>query len=199
MAQEGNKNPNNAVRGQVNTKREGPTPICEIDPKAVNQKRRKAGKVTSHKQDEEAQIRNKLEYMQGITVPGDGKSGGLAMMWKEGVDIRFRSCSNSHIDVEIHESSVTTPWRATGFYGHPDVGKRFISWQLLDFLKNQYSMPWVVFGDFNEITHSNEKMRWLDRDLKQMEDFRGCLTRCKLYDLGFIGQKFTWCNGRGGE
>lgn len=121
------------------------------------------------------------------------------MMWKEGVDIRFMSCSNSHIDVEIHESLVTTPWRATGFYGHPDVGKRFISWQLLDFLKNQYSMPWVMFGDFNEITHSNEKMRWLDRDLKQMEDFRGCLTRCKLYDLGFIGQKFTWCNGREGE
>lgn len=56
MAQEGNKNPNNAVRGQVNTKREGPTPICEIDPKAVNQKRRKAGEVTSHKQDEEAQM-----------------------------------------------------------------------------------------------------------------------------------------------
>ena len=111
-------------------------------------------------------IRNKLEYTQGITVPSDGRSGGLAMMWKEGSDIRLRSYSNSHIDVEVHESSTPIPWSATGFYGHLDVGKRFISWQLLEFLKNQYTMPWIVFGDFNEITQSDEKIGWLDRDVK---------------------------------
>ena len=144
-------------------------------------------------------IRNKVKYTQGITVPSDGRSGGLAMMWKEGSDIRLRSCSNSHIDVEIHEGSAATPWRATGFYGHPDAGKRFISWQLLDFLKNQNTMPWIVFGDFNEIMWSNEKSGWLDRNANQMADFRDCLNRCELVDLGFIGQKFTWCNGRGGE
>ena len=37
-------------------------------------------------------IRNKMKYTQGITVPSDGRSGGLAMMWKEGSDIRLRSC-----------------------------------------------------------------------------------------------------------
>lgn len=65
-------------------------------------------------------IINKLEYTQGITVPSDGKSGGLVMMWKEGSDIRLRSCSNSYIDVEVHSSSTPIPWRATDFYGHPD-------------------------------------------------------------------------------
>ena len=143
-------------------------------------------------------IRNKVDYMQGITVPSDGKSGGLAMMWKEGSDIRLRSCSNSHIDVEVHSSAAPTPWRATSFYGHPDTGKRFISWQLLEFLKNQYNIPWIVFGDFNEITQSNEKTEGVDRDAKQMAEFRDCLNRCELVDLGFFRQKFTWCNGRGG-
>ena len=126
-----------------------------------------------------------------MTVLSDGRSGGLAMMWKEGSDIRFRSCSNSHIDVVVHGSSASTPWRATGFYEHPDVGKRFISWQLLELLKNQYFMPWVVFGDFNEITHSDKKIGWLDRDAKQMEEFRECLNRYELIDLGFIGQNYT--------
>ena len=111
-------------------------------------------------------IRNKLEYTQGITIPSDGRSEGLAMMWKEGSDVRFRSYSNSHIEVEVHRSSASTSWRAMGFYEHPDTGKRFISWQLLELLKHQYSMPWVVFGDFNEITHSDEKIGWLDRDAK---------------------------------
>ena len=60
-------------------------------------------------------------------------------------------------------------------------------------------MPWVVFGDFNETIHSDEKLGGVDRDARQMEAFRECLSRCELIDLGFIGQKFTWCNGRFGE
>ena len=80
-------------------------------------------------------IQRKLEYTQGIMVPSDGRSGGLALLWREGIDVRFKSCSNSHIDVEIHDSSVPTPWRATGFYGQPDTAKRYISWELLEVLK----------------------------------------------------------------
>ena len=38
------------------------------------------------------------------------------------------------------------------------------------------------------------------REAKQMAEFRDCLNRCGLVDLGFIGQKYTWCNRRfGGE
>ena len=32
-----------------------------------------------------------------------------------------------------------------------------------------------------------------------MEDFRECLSRCELHDLGFVGQHYTWCNGRYGD
>ena len=74
------------------------------------------------------------------------------MLWREGTDVRFKSCSNSHIDVEIHERSSVAPWRVTGFYGQPDAAKRFISWQLMEVLKKQSNLSWVVFGDFNEIS-----------------------------------------------
>ena len=57
-------------------------------------------------------------------------------------------------------------WRATGFYGHPSASKRHTSWKLLETLKEQCDMPWVVLGDFNEITQSDEKLGWLDRDAK---------------------------------
>ena len=60
-------------------------------------------------------------------------------------------------------------------------------------------MPWVVCGDFNEITHANEKLGWLDRDATQMWDFREGLSKCGLVDLGFVRQRYTWCNGRLGE
>ena len=38
-------------------------------------------------------------------VPSDGKSEGLAMIWKEGTDVRLKSCSNSHIDVVVHNGA----------------------------------------------------------------------------------------------
>ena len=73
-------------------------------------------------------IQNKINFMQGIIFLSDGRSGGLTMLWKEGTDVSFKSCSNSHINVVIRDGSNPTPWQATSFYGHPEVSKRYISW-----------------------------------------------------------------------
>nr|POF08527.1 hypothetical protein CFP56_58554 [Quercus suber] len=67
-------------------------------------------------------FQNKIEYREGIVVPSDGKSGGLAMMWRKGTEIRLKSCSNSHIDVVVEGMADQAPWRATSFYGHPESG-----------------------------------------------------------------------------
>ena len=99
-------------------------------------------------------IQNKIEFTQGIMVPSDGRSGSLALLSREGTNVRFKSYSNFHINLEIHENSSLTPWRATGFYGQSDATRGFTSWQLLEVLKRQNHLSWVVFSDFNEITHS---------------------------------------------
>lgn len=85
----------------------------------------------------------------------------------------------------VHDEGGANSWRATGFYSHPEASKRYISWELLVALKNQCDMPWVVFSDFNEITHFDEKLGWLDQDVH------------KKWVLW--GQRFIWCNGRYGE
>ncbi|XP_075636840.1 uncharacterized protein LOC142609093 [Castanea sativa] len=66
-------------------------------------------------------------------------------------------------------------------------------------MQRQCDLPWVVFRDFNEIVQSDKKLGWLDRDARQMEIFRECLFDCGLRDLGLVGQRFTWCNGRFSE
>ena len=86
-------------------------------------------------------FQRKLGLTQGITVLSDGRSGGLAMLWKEGADVRFKSCSYSHIDVVVCEGNGALPWRATRFYGHPDAGMGPISWNLLELLNRQCNMP----------------------------------------------------------
>ena len=111
-------------------------------------------------------IQRKLNFTQGIIVPSNGRSGGLAMLWKEGADVSFKSCSNAHIDVVVCEGVGAQPWKGTRFYGHPNVGMRFTSWSLLKLLKRQCNMPWVVCGDFNEIVQSDEKLGSLDKDAR---------------------------------
>ena len=144
-------------------------------------------------------FQNKLGFTQGIIVPSDGRNGGLALLWREGTDIRFKSCFHSHIDVVVHRESSESPWGVIGFYRYPNTRKRYTSGQLLETLNTQCSLLWLVCGDFNEIIHFDEKLGWKDRDAKQMGAFGETLNRCNLFDLGFVGPNFTWCNGRFGE
>ena len=114
-------------------------------------------------------------------------------------DGNFKSYSNSHIDMVVMEEDGRGPWRATGFYGHLDIGMRYISWDLLKTLHSEAKISWVVFGDFNEIVHLHEKLGWKEREANQMEVFKEALSVCGISDLGVVGQKYTWCNGRFGD
>lgn len=52
--------------------------------------------------------------------------------------------------------------------------------------------PWIVMGDFNEITSSLEKKAGRLRAECQMQEFRTAMEDCGLNDLKYIGRWFTW-------
>lgn len=66
-------------------------------------------------------------------------------------------------------------------------------------LNRRYSLPWMCFGDFNEIVSMEEKMEGARRSQRQMGDFRDAINQCGFKDLGYIGPDFTWYNMREGE
>ena len=74
-----------------------------------------------------------------------------------------------------------------------------MSWALLRQLYALADLPWVLIGDFNEISALEEKYGREDRSLRQMANFREALSDCSLMDLGFIGSEFTWSNNREDE
>lgn len=61
------------------------------------------------------------------------------------------------------------------------------------------SMPWICFGDFNEIMHVNEKIEGNDRRLSMVNAFREVVKDCGLTDLGCTGYPITRSNNRYGS
>jgi exonuclease III len=72
----------------------------------------------------------------------DGKSGGLALLWKSDVDISIRDVKRLYIDVNISDGGVS--WRFTGVYG--DSENNDLTWAVLRNLKQQGPGPWLCMG-----------------------------------------------------
>ena len=139
-------------------------------------------------------IRDKLRFEGLLEFSREGRGGRVAILWKKEVDFSVDTYSSNHIDAIINNGK-DDGWRFIGFYGEPDTRNHHISWATLRRLKSKYSLPWLYVGDFNEITRAHEKLGGRLRSSKQMEDFRDVLDECGFQDLGFSGNKFTWCNG----
>ncbi|KAF7842169.1 reverse transcriptase [Senna tora] len=78
----------------------------------------------------------------------------------------------------------------------PILDKRRCLWKNLSSVSEHNSLPWVVCGDFNEMLHPDEKWGGNPAPLGGIREFKECVERCELADLGFSGQKFTWFNKR---
>lgn len=121
-----------------------------------------------------------------------GAGGGICILWNDKVSISVVSSSWHFIDTKISYDSYS--WRFTGFYGHPEVHNRRESWNLLRSLSNVSNEPWLVGGDLNEIMWQKEKKGGKPRNSNQLLEFREALSDCGLFDLGYIGDPYTWCN-----
>ncbi|KAL6222735.1 hypothetical protein ACLB2K_006126 [Fragaria x ananassa] len=141
-------------------------------------------------------LRLKLGNRNCEVVYSDGQSGGVALFWEDGMDVRFLLKSNFHVDVEVYAVDGSgMRWRLTGFYGHPAAVERWRSWERLRRLAEVSSLPWIVVGDFNEIVSNTEKKGGVSRCGRQMLNFSEALYDAELIDAWFIGAPFTWQGG----
>ncbi|CAM8963352.1 unnamed protein product [Rhodiola kirilowii] len=141
-------------------------------------------------------LRTKLGFKGCISVDSRGRGGGLALLWAEEVDVDLVSLSDFHIDVLVKGEA---DFYCTLFYGNPRAHDRSESGDLMRRLKKEPGRPWIVMGDFNEITFSWEMESKRVRQAWQMRNFRECLEECELVDLGCSGTPFTFSNKRKGD
>ena len=86
-----------------------------------------------------------------------GRSGGLALFWKKDVKLVVHpGASRFHIDADVTEDDGFV-WRLTGIYGEPKSGGKENTWKLMRILHGRSNLPWMCFGDFNEVLFASEK------------------------------------------
>ncbi|XP_074336620.1 uncharacterized protein LOC141673779 [Apium graveolens] len=141
------------------------------------------------------QIRVMLGYEGMIVVEPQGRSGGLALLWKNSNQASLVSLSQNHIDVHTCIDGMV-PWRLTGIYGEPKRSLRRKTWDLLRNLARDSNLPWCVIGDMNNIKSQAEKKGGAVYPSWLVEGFNEAITDTGLQDLDMVGHQFTWERGR---
>lgn len=63
-------------------------------------------------------VRNQIGFEGLPNIDLVGRSGGLALLWKEANEVEIQNFSRCHINAIITMGGSSAPWKFTGFYGH---------------------------------------------------------------------------------
>lgn len=125
-----------------------------------------------------------LEYDHCFVIPAKGSSGGVAIMWKDGVKIHFLgNPSMNKTDMYVEDGSKL--FCLSYIYGNPDVATGFYQHR-----------PRLMLGDFNEIKSNDEKEGGIIRSEASFFLFRSMISISGMHDLKTIGGYFTWIGNR---
>ncbi|KAF7807601.1 uncharacterized protein G2W53_039762 [Senna tora] len=139
---------------------------------------------------------NTLGFDRRFKVDSIGYARGLWILWDSNnvrLTVVIHTFQEVHAIMEVQSHS---PFLASFVYASPILDKRRCLWKNLSSVAEHNSLPWVVCGDFNEMLHPDEKWGGNPATLGRIREFKECVERCEVVDLGFSGQKFTWFNKR---
>lgn len=68
-------------------------------------------------------LKRKLGFENIFAVDSVGRSGGLALLWRDEVQVVIQNYSRWHINAVVSIYNNGDSWIFTGFYGHPEIAK----------------------------------------------------------------------------
>ncbi|KAF8084972.1 hypothetical protein N665_0691s0011 [Sinapis alba] len=150
---------------------------------------------TKQKRDVLVDLQTWLGYDRIMTVNPIGYSGGLALMWKNSVNIDFKFVDKHLVDFKVMFGKDC--FFVSCIYGEPAVGNRPKLWERLSRIGAHRNEPWCMLGDFNEIKNSEEKIGGPRRSEASFQAFNDMLQIGDMTELPSTGDSFTWGGQRG--
>lgn len=110
---------------------------------------------TKHDDDFIKSKTDSMLYPHYFSVPPVGLSGGLCLLWKDGIEVSVLESSSNLIDTRVTHKGVTS--FISFIYGAPAMENRATFWAKLSEVGRDRDSPWLIFGDFNDILNNSEK------------------------------------------
>ncbi|KAJ0963505.1 hypothetical protein J5N97_028627 [Dioscorea zingiberensis] len=131
-------------------------------------------------------------------LPARGMSGGIITLWKQRVG-QVTPISYSHYSLHLIISALKPEeWILSVIYNPLNIHLQRTVWHDLSNIST-LNLPWVLVGDFNSILHPGEhKGGNPDYYSIKSRHFSDFISQNQLFDLGFYGTPFTWCNNQRG-
>ncbi|KAG8491126.1 hypothetical protein CXB51_014280 [Gossypium anomalum] len=101
-------------------------------------------------------VQTRCRIQNGLAVNLEIWNLGLALMWKDEMDVTIQSYSKHHINSIINMRR-TSNIRVTGYYGHANPNEKSSTWDMLQRVGAAVNEEWVVGGDFNAMLNNAEK------------------------------------------
>lgn len=122
-----------------------------------------------------------------------GYSGGIILGWKTNalrVSLLVRNFQFLHF--RIGGVGPSALFFFTAVYASPAEENRSQLWNDLRQIAQGTQGPWVLDGDFNDITATHEKQGGIPASQRRCATFMDRTNACQLLDLGAPGPKLTW-------
>ncbi|XP_028092237.1 uncharacterized protein LOC114292475 [Camellia sinensis] len=119
---------------------------------------------------------NNLGYTASTHVDPIGRSGGIWILWNPSqANVRVHDATSQMITATISRQEYLD-WVLSTVYASPNIRMREELWNGLEDIAQNIQEPWLVAGDFNDYSSSEEKKK---------------LPSC-------VGPRLTWTNNRKG-
>lgn len=142
------------------------------------------------------ELRTRFGFDHCFSVDRVGRSGGLAILWKNNFHCEITSYSRNHIDLNVLDNG-SAGWRLTCFYGFPERERRSDSWQFIHQLASRSSLPWCIMGDFNDLLYATDKQGRIEHPQSLFTGFHNTIEECQLIEIDLNGGNFTREKSRG--
>lgn len=112
---------------------------------------------TKCESDGRLQCLRKLGFNELVSIPSVGQFGGIAAAWKSNflnVSVLYSHRQYLHLN---YIGGGISPFVLTGVYALPEANHKLMLWEDMRGLTSSIVEPWVVMGDFNDISATSER------------------------------------------
>ncbi|GJR45637.1 reverse transcriptase [Tanacetum coccineum] len=125
-----------------------------------------------------------------------GRSGGLALWWKNSLSFDFVNGDKNLILVNGICAVPSTSWMACFIYGPHIRDDRVALWNHISNLAKLSTFPFLVIGDFNLIGSAKDKQGGSIYTSRSVDEFQAFLSASELFEIPYKGLSYTWDNKR---